>query len=265
MNSNNTVQSLWIGGRLSTMERLSAASFLANGHHYHLYAYGSVEGVPPGVEVRDAAEILPEETVFANTGQGIGKGGFAGFSDWFRYELLSQRGGWWVDTDMVCLRPWDFGPASVVATSREGKWGTPALGCALRLPPDDPLLAFCLQVCRTENIAELVAESYAAIGPHLLQRGLRELGLQHYTVGPDVFCPINWRHVRFLQSSPLARHIYNLKRAIKGGEKVHHVTAETFGVHLWSGGWAAGEADRDATYPSSSLYEKLKREYLPDT
>lgn len=259
-----TVQSLWIGGRLSTMERLSAASFVAHGHPYHLYTYGGVEGAPPGVEVRDAAEVLPEDAVFANTKKGIGEGGFAGFSDWFRYELLSQRGGWWVDTDVVCVRPFTFDRPSVVATSREGKWGTLALGCVLRLPPGDPLLAFCLDVCRTQDIVAMVEKSYPAVGPHLLQRGIREHGLQAYEVGPDVFCPINWRHVRYLWEPPPARLVYNLKRTIKGGEKVGRITTETRGVHLWSGGWGQGGADRDATYARSSLYETLKQRYLPD-
>lgn len=260
----DTVQSLWIGGSLSTMERLSAASFVANGHPYHLYTYGDVDGTPPGVEVRDASEILPEDTVFANTGKGIGEGGFAGFSDWFRYELMSRRGGWWVDTDVVCVRPFEFERASVVATSREGKWGTPALGCVLRLPPGDPLLEFCLDVCRTEDIVTMVEKSYPAIGPHLIQRGIRELELAKYEVGPDVFCPINWRHVQYFWDRPLARFVYNLKRSIRGGEKVGRLTAETKGIHLWSGGWGAAGANKDATYPRSSMYERLKHRYLPD-
>ena len=34
--ANKVVQGLWIGDRLSVMERLSIASFLRNGHQYHL-------------------------------------------------------------------------------------------------------------------------------------------------------------------------------------------------------------------------------------
>ena len=239
MSSNNTIQSLWIGGRLSTMERLSIASFRANGHPYRLYVYDEVEGVPEGVEVLDASAILPRTEVFANTKEGMGHGSFASFSDWFRYEMLARDGGWWADTDVVCLRPLDFDSEAVIATSREGKWGTPAINCMMRFAPGDPLLNFCRDFCRNEDIKSLVDKQYAAIGPHLVQRGIRELGLHDYTVGPDAFCPINWRHVKFLWSRPLDRHIYNFKRTLKGGEKVHHVTDETYGVHLWSGGWEA--------------------------
>ena len=175
----NKIHMLWIGGKLSTMERLAMASFLANGHPVVLHTYGEVEGVPAGVEVRPGNLVLSEEVVFANVRDGIGKGGFAGFSDWFRYELLKKEPGFWCDTDVICLAPFEFNQTNIVATSHEGQWGTPALGCVLRLASDDPLLNFCLDFCRTNNVAELVAKEYIAVGPGLLQRGIRELGLQH--------------------------------------------------------------------------------------
>ena len=37
-------------------------------------------------------------------------GSYAGFANFFRYELLRKRGGWWVDLDTICLRPF---PASI--------------------------------------------------------------------------------------------------------------------------------------------------------
>ena len=41
------IQGLWIGSELSMMEQLSIASFLKNGHDYHLYVYGDVKGKKP--------------------------------------------------------------------------------------------------------------------------------------------------------------------------------------------------------------------------
>ncbi len=55
------VQSLWIGDSLSPMEQLSAASFLANNHEYHLYVYEEVENIPDGVTIKDGNDILPEK------------------------------------------------------------------------------------------------------------------------------------------------------------------------------------------------------------
>ena len=70
---------LWIGSRLSALERLSIASFLANGHPVHLYAYGPIEGIPAGTTLRDAREILPESEVFTYS-EGFGKGSPSGSS-----------------------------------------------------------------------------------------------------------------------------------------------------------------------------------------
>ena len=94
MIGNRVVQGLWVGDRLSTMEQLSIRSFLAHGHEYHLYVYGSVDNVPAGTRVMDARDIHPEPWDFQSC---------AIFADYFRYKLLLDRGGWWADLDAVCL------------------------------------------------------------------------------------------------------------------------------------------------------------------
>ncbi len=53
------IQSLWIGSRLSTMEKLCIVSFIKQGHAFHLYTYGEVAEVPQGTIVKDANEIIP--------------------------------------------------------------------------------------------------------------------------------------------------------------------------------------------------------------
>ena len=78
--SGPVVQSLWIGNRLSTLERLAIASFLANGHEYHLYGYGDVQGVPRGVTLKDGNAILPESRLFTYS-DGFAKGSYAAVSN----------------------------------------------------------------------------------------------------------------------------------------------------------------------------------------
>ena len=108
MSDDTAIQSLWIGERLSKIEVLSIRSFLANGHDYHLYAYSQIEGIPAGVAVRDANEIIPRQRIFRT------KGSLSIFADWFRQELLFARGGYWVDLDIVCLKPLAFDDPIVV-------------------------------------------------------------------------------------------------------------------------------------------------------
>ena len=83
------------------------SSFIKNGHEYHLYTYNDVVNVPDNVIIKDGNEILSKEKIFSYQ-SGEGRGSFSAFSNFFRYKLLSERGGWWADTDMICLRPFDF-------------------------------------------------------------------------------------------------------------------------------------------------------------
>ncbi len=95
-------QSFWYGGPLSPYEHVCLRSFLDHGHDFELYTYDLALAVPAGVRVRDAAELIPESEVFTYQ-QGFGKGSPSAFSNLFRYKLLIEKGGWWVDTDVVCL------------------------------------------------------------------------------------------------------------------------------------------------------------------
>ena len=78
------IQGLWIGSELSMMEQLSIASFLKNGHDYHLYVYGDVKGIPQGTVIQDGNEILPASLIFQYKEHKT----YSAFSDFFLYNLL---------------------------------------------------------------------------------------------------------------------------------------------------------------------------------
>ena len=112
LDDNMTVNSLWIGNDLSAVELLTLHSFIDKGHHFRLWLYGPLSApLPKELEICDANLIIPKENVFAyhyKNKYGHGKGSVAGFSDIFRYKLLYEKGGWWVDMDMACLKVLDF-------------------------------------------------------------------------------------------------------------------------------------------------------------
>ena len=129
--ANQIVQGLWIGPQLSAMEELSITSFLANGHQYHLYVYDEVRDVPPGALLFNAEEILPAEWIFRDD-----RGTFCSFANFFRYKLLLERGGWWVDLDIICLRHFDLEQAYVFMAEKD------RLGNAvIRVPPASGLMS----------------------------------------------------------------------------------------------------------------------------
>ena len=104
------IQGLWVGGKLGPMEQLSIKSFLDHGHPYHLYTYENTAGVPTGTTIKDANEIIPFSKFFL-----CRKRAYTPFSDWFRWELLNQRGGYWMDTDMIALRPVVFDDEFIIS------------------------------------------------------------------------------------------------------------------------------------------------------
>lgn len=77
-------------------------SFIANDHPLHLYTYGTVQGLPQEVEIKDANSIIPKSKIFLH------KNSYAPFSDLFRWKLLYEQGGIYCDTDMLCVTPFSF-------------------------------------------------------------------------------------------------------------------------------------------------------------
>src|SRR6516164_2993295 len=120
----SVVQSLWIGKRLSVMEQLSISSFLRNGHPFHLYSCGYVDGVPAGTVVHSIADLLsPAEMAGRDIDncrrEGYDKHRAAAAVQAFRYKLLLTHGGWWSDLDCVCVRPLEFRDDHVLGHTRE--------------------------------------------------------------------------------------------------------------------------------------------------
>lgn len=110
---NRIVHGLWIGQSLSKLELLTLHSFVAHGHEFHLWVYEPIcTPLPDGVVLQDASLIIPRHEVFSKQQTdkecGVGKDSYAPFSDLFRYKLLYERGGYWVDMDVTCLRPFIF-------------------------------------------------------------------------------------------------------------------------------------------------------------
>ncbi len=106
------VNSFW-ADELTALERLCMSSFVQSGITYNLYVYDEPAGVPAGVAVRDASEILPRDQVFRYNAGNFNRGSVSGFSNLFRYSVIHQRGGWWIDTDICFLRDFDQ-PAALV-------------------------------------------------------------------------------------------------------------------------------------------------------
>ena len=233
------VQSLWIGPTLSIMEQLVIRSFVANGQEFHLYTYEDVAGVPRGAVVKDGGRILPASRIFRYSGSGS----LAGFSNFFRYKLLLENGGWWVDMDTVCLQPFHSIAAEYVI-STEMHAGSPVIDiAALKAPAGSALAEYAWNVCQSKDPQTL---RWGETGPQLLAEAVRQCGLISYVRPPATFCPVPYRDWQSVLS-PEAELSFG---------------PETYAIHLWHELWRSSGQDKNAHYPAGCLFEKLKARYL---
>ncbi|MBY6139351.1 class I SAM-dependent methyltransferase [Leisingera daeponensis] len=98
------IASLWVGAELSWLEQLCLQSFLDNGHEVTLFTYDDVKGVPEGVQMADANDILPADSIIRHAKTGSP----AYHADVFRLHMLRQTDYVWADTDAYCCQPWDI-------------------------------------------------------------------------------------------------------------------------------------------------------------
>jgi hypothetical protein len=265
MRSLPVIQMFWHGASLSRLERLSLASFARNGHVVHLYAYDEIEGVPEGVTLRDATEILARKLIFRHRRTQS----LAPFADWFRYRLLFERGGIWADTDMVCLKPFDYPQPRVFAWQDERFINNAVIG----LPAGDALAQWMAEASEHPNrslpyddfsirLRKLKRRIFRGnrrgdvrwgeSGPIGLTQALSHFGYTAEALPAWHFYPVSHANFRVLFQSPTPHDAIALDRSRA--------------VHLWN-----NEIERRAPgskaerFPADSPFELLCARYLePD-
>lgn len=223
---------LWIGPRFGPLERACMLSVLRQGHELALYCYERPPGVPEGVDVRDAAEILPEDRVMRHR-----SGSVALFANWFRYELQRRALGTWVDADVYLLAPLDAERPYLVGWQERSMLGN----AVLRLPPDSPALATLLGLFAEREVPPwlgrrerrrarrrleatgrtgLAEMPWGTAGPHAVTAALKREGLARWGLPADVLYPFGHRDSAWVADP--ARRLEE------------QLTSRTVAVHLWN-------------------------------
>ncbi len=232
------IQSLWIGNTLSTLEQLSITSFLRNGHEFHLYVYDEISNVPAGTILKDANEIIPKAKIIVHKETGS----YALFADIFRYKLLLMKGHYWVDADVICLKPFDLNRDYVFAVERSENYQEQKIAsCVIKVPANSAIMNYCYeQAISTINVENL---AWGTIGPDLIHQAVVKYHLQEYATSYLDFCPIHWReHFKLIDGKT-------------------PIPVNSYAIHFWNEVWRRNGLDKDAIYTSSSIYSLLKAKY----
>lgn len=232
--SNKIIQGLWIGNTLTMVEQLCIKSYLANGHDFHLYIYESIENVPKHTTLLDANQIISRENIFLDS-----EASYGAFSDWFRYMLLYEKGGWWVDMDNVCLKPYDFN-MDFCFSSEVTEYGLTVTTGIIKSPPKAEFLKDCLSFIdeiKSDNV------QWGTFGPSLLKIILSNYDHQKFLHPPTTFCPVYYGNFNEIFEQNII------------------ISDETHSIHLWNEMWRRNNIDKNANFPQDSTLERLKKVY----
>lgn len=255
------IQSLWIGKQLSKVEQLCIQSFLDHGHIFHLYIYEEIENVPPGAKVYDARAIIPKDKIFRFQ-DGWGKGSVAGFADLFRLLLLQKNGGWWVDMDIICLKPFAFSQETIICSSTESEYGSLANNCVIKAPKNGPFINYCLDELAKTDLEKM---SFGSAGPFLFQKAVKTLEIEELIVPYQYFNPISWKFIGDLVLGKMSttNKIKEVLRPLFKPETMpgRRIMPDSYSVHFWNEIWNTGKLDKNGQYDRNCLFEKLKRKH----
>jgi hypothetical protein len=235
------VNSYWGGGPLTRLELVCLSSFVQNGAHYTLYAYDEPRGVPEGIIVRDAGEILPAERMFRYPAGTLNEGSLSGFSNLFRYTLLQRVGGWWADVDVCCLRAFPAGGDELYLREETQSGEFLVASCIFRAPSASGVLQHCLEAFTGKDVTKVV---HGETGPALLTEAIRKCSRENLVQPGRPYLPVPWwEYERLLFDEQLS-----IDRCVA--------------VHFWNTMLRTAGVDKNAAFPENSVFERLTRRYL---
>ena len=258
---NGTVQTLWIGPVLSSVEHLSLTSFLENGHEVHLFVYENVQGVPDGVTILDAKDVLPSHEIFTV------RNSYAIFADWFRWELLFKKGGYWVDTDVICLKPFSFDDEIVFGLENS----TTANIAVLRFPKEHPLSRSLADLCKAPN-SPRPNDTPKMRRKKFIRKYLKGNRREHLrwgeSGGPQGFTA-ELKHLGLFELAKPFTYFYPvpancwLSQFDETFQDNDDFFSGSYCTHLWNEFLNRSEGfDKNANFHPDSIFEKLKQRYL---
>jgi hypothetical protein len=201
----------------------ATTSMRAAGHPVRVWSYTPEKLAflrPHGVELCQASDVVPRG-LFNRV---VAGSAIRYFSDLFRYALLYEHGGLWMDTDVVLLRPFPFrGDYFFNLQWRGGHKGHFICGNVIYAEPHSPHLRNLYEMS-VERFFGAGDKEFGDIGPKLLSDYVASdagAALMDRVFSPMFFNAIDW-----METDRFERPIEQLQDYLND-ERV-------FGVHLWN-------------------------------
>lgn len=179
----------WHGNPLSLYEISCLTSFVKHNWEVRLWTFGGIQA-PPGVLLCDADQFFKVEDIQTFV-QKKKVGCLAAFSDAFRYSVLERDGGWWFDTDCVCLKDQSyFSNLSADKNIIAGYESSEVInGAVLNIPNKTILLS-------TKKLLNEILEirnrrvGWGEIGPRLITQIVKVYNLENEILSSEYFYPV---------------------------------------------------------------------------
>jgi hypothetical protein len=233
-----TFRGFWHGSPLGPYQLLCLRSFVTHGHRVEVFSYDRGLAVPDWIIRRDANEILPGENVL-HYRSGFGRGSPALHSDLFRYAMLRELGGWWIDLDVILLRA-DL-PGDDLFFASMGEDGPGLNTAVMKFPAGHRLLGAAVERCLA--LGEDVS-FWGQIGPTLLTELVRRYGLVSSVRPWSSVHPIPWFDVAAL---------FDPARC----EQVLQACAGSLFLHLFNEVWRTAGIPRELGPPQGSFLDRM--------
>lgn len=204
-----TINAIWIGPRLGAVHVACLSSFIHTGHRVLLHCYEAPVDCPAGVEIYDARQLMPENSIIRYRKSGS----YSLFSNIYRLKILQANLGLYVDCDVFCLK-------EILDDEYIFGWESDAHinGAVLKIPSNSAMLTSFLAAVSKKAFVPPWLKSpqrrwlrirravglpisidrlpWGTFGPRATTYYARENGVIDYAAPPDVFYPLPYDRVK---------------------------------------------------------------------
>jgi hypothetical protein len=181
--------------------------------------------------------------------------------------MLYKYGGYWVDMDLVNIKPLLLNSEYVLVTEPSPDYiETKAVptSCLIKMPRGSPAAREACEIILSKKRDVINGNLKWGLGPITLKTIMEKYQLQRYLKPPIIVCSC---HPNDSLSLIIPENVTKLNNLgiIKNQNIVQSIDSipdEMYGIHLWNQVFRDHNIDKNKNYPKDSLLEQLKQMYL---